>query len=383
MNFNSTHLHRADHPAWRQEPDYNPEVTTGLAAAYAAIQHAPDRIASFREAGYQVLALVDRPMCPQQRMNACYVLGMAHAADEEFPQAWRWLDQAVELACTLDDRPAQTDLLFLRGPVAERMDLDRVALDDYRIALDLHKTLRREDVAVGDRARELHLLVWAARYAILEEEYVLTRRLLATARRVAHHVVAAPGTIAHHDWVWAAYLDACGQADRALQPALRAVDAAARDGSEPYVVVRIHAFAARLATDLAATHEGSSIGRLTHLEMADHCLRAARRICAPNDRSGRGFIEMRQARIDALHGRGDQAAERIGATEQLARELDDGPLLIQALTVEGHILADRREGWEAALDQYRAALAISTERGLPYAALLARRALRQIEEQLS
>jgi hypothetical protein len=80
-----THLHRADNPTWHQEPDYNPDVATHLAAAYATIQRAPDRIAGFREAGYQVIAFGDLPMCRQQRMNVCYLLGMAHAADSNSP----------------------------------------------------------------------------------------------------------------------------------------------------------------------------------------------------------------------------------------------------------------------------------------------------------
>jgi tetratricopeptide (TPR) repeat protein len=377
------HLHRIDHPAWREEPDYNPDVTPRLAAAYATIQQVPDRIASFRDAGYQIIALGDLPMCRQQRMNVCYLLGMAHAADEEYSHAWRWLDQAVTLARALDDRLAQIDLLFLRGPVAQRMDLYHVALDDYRAALDLHTTLRREHLAV-DRTQELHLLVVAAGYALSQEEYALTRRLLSTARRVARRVAvaAAPGTIAHHAWVRAAYLDACGDTERALQPALRATTTAAQDGVDAYVVVRIHAFAARLATDLAVTHAEHSVARSTQLGMAAHCLRAARRALAPNDRAGKGYIEMRQARLDALHGRAAHALERIDGVEQRARALDDGPLLIYALTVHGQILEERPDDWEAALLQYREALALSSARGLPFAGLLARRALRRLEERL-
>jgi hypothetical protein len=133
---------------------------------------------------------------------------------------------------------------------------------------------------------------------------------------------------------------------------------------------------------MAATHDLDSVGRLSYLDMAARCLRAARRALAPNDRAGRGFIAIRQARLDALRGRRACALERVVTVEQFARELDDGPLLIQALTVQGHILAERREDWETALRLYREAQALATERGTPFAALHAWRALRQLEEML-
>jgi tetratricopeptide (TPR) repeat protein len=357
-------------------------VTAALTSAYATIQRVPDRIASFREAGYQVVALNDRQMSPQQHLNVCYLLAIAYAADEEYAQALHWLDGALEVARTLEDVAAEADLLFLRGPVAQRLDRYDQALDDYRTALALQTTLRREQPAAVDRAQELHLLVVAAAYALTQEEYALTRRLLVAARRVARHVGAAPGTLAYHDWIWAGYLDAHGQLERALQPALRAVTTAAEDGTEPYMVVRIGAFAARLAADLAATYPAQSVGRSTYVHMAASCLQVARRALAPTDRAGRGFLEVRQARLDALHGRETQALERIGAAEQLARELDDAPLLSQALTMHGHLLAERREGSEAALRLYREALALADARKVPYAAMPARRALRQLEERL-
>jgi tetratricopeptide (TPR) repeat protein len=377
----SSHLHRSDHPAWHQEPEYNPTVTTRLAAAYAAIQRVPDRIASFREAGYQVIALGDLPMCRQQRMNIYYLLGMAHAADDEYSQALPWLDRAVELASALDDQAAQADLLFLRGPVAQRLDLYSAALDDYRVALHLRRTLNREHPLL-DREQELHLLVVAASFALSQEEFALTKNLLNEARHLARGVVAAPFVVAVHDWTWAGYMDACGYPERALQVALRGAAAAAQGGVSPYVVVRIYALAARLAADLGATHEERSVGRLSHLEMASRCVRAARRALASNDRSGKGYIQMYQARLDALRQREARALERIAAAEQLAYNLDDGHLLIHALTVHGHILAERREGREAALSHYRKAQVLAEERGTPCFGLSARRALRRLEELL-
>lgn len=376
-------LHRADHPSWRRDSDYNPDVRAPLATAYALIRRGPDRVASFREAGYRVLALRDRPMSPQQRMNACYILGMAHAADDEYPQAMPWLDRAVALARALGDGPAEADLLFLRGSVAQRMDHYGRALHDYRVALDLHATLRRDlrgEHPAVDREQELLLLVWAAGYALTQEEYALTRRLLSAARRAARGVAAAPSAVAYHDWFRATYLEARGQPERALQAALRAAATSAQEGAEPYAVVLIHAFVARLAADLAATHGDGSVGRVAHLEMAALSLRAARRALAPNDRSGPGFIETRQARLDSLRGREVRALERIRTAEQLARQLGDGPLLVQALTVHGQILERRPESWGAALGAYRDADVISRERGFPLGGLPARRALRRLEE---
>jgi tetratricopeptide (TPR) repeat protein len=385
---NVSHLHRADHPAWHQEPDYNPEVATHLATAYATIQQVPDRTARFREAGGQVVALGELPLCRQQRLNVCYLLGMAHAVNNAYAEALVWLDRAVALARALHDQSALAELLFLRGPVNQRLNRYADALDDYGLALDLHRALHRGQPVV-DHAQELHLLVVAAAYAATQERYSLVRHMLSAARGAARHVPMAPGTAAVHDWVWAAYLDARGRRERALQLALRAVEqaTAAQDGSgrntnEPYVVVRICAFAARVATDLAATHADESLGRITHLDMATRCLRAARRALAPADRAGRGHLAMRQARIDALRHREAKALERIEAAERLARELDDPMLLIQALTVHGHILAQCRESWEAALRTYREARVIAAERGVPGGAVQAKHALRRLEEQL-
>jgi hypothetical protein len=71
-----------------------------------------------------------------------------------------WLDRA--LARELDDDTAQADLPFLRGPVAQRMDLYARALDDYRVALHLHRTLDRvvgREPSVLDRGQKLYLFV--------------------------------------------------------------------------------------------------------------------------------------------------------------------------------------------------------------------------------
>jgi hypothetical protein len=376
-------LHSADHPAWRQERDYNPDLAPRLAAAYASIRRAPDRVASFREAGYHAVTLRDLPMCRQQRMNVCYLLGMAHAADDEYAQASAWLDGAVVLARALGDRSALVDLLYLRGLIALRMNLYSQALDDHRIALKLHRTLGRESVAV-DGEQELQLLIAAAGFALSQEEFTLTRRLLSAARRVARRVAAAPSIVAYHDYVWAAYLEACGHPERALQPALRAVAAAAQNDSGAYYVVYMNTFAAHVATNLAATHEERSVGRVTHLDMASRCLRAARRSLEPHDRAGKGYIEIRQARLDALRAghRAARALERVGAVEQLAREIGDGQLIAHALTVHGQILEERYRDWEGALRRYREAQASAADCGIPHAGLPARRALRRLEEQL-
>jgi hypothetical protein len=82
-------------------------------------------------------------------------------------------------------------------------------------------------------------------------------------------------------------------------------------GSEPYITVRIGAFAARVAADLAATHADGSIGRITHLDMASRCLRAARRALTPHDRVGRGHVAIRQAHLDAQRGQEARALERV------------------------------------------------------------------------
>jgi tetratricopeptide (TPR) repeat protein len=377
-----THLHRADHPTWHLEPDYNSDAMPLLARAYATLQHIPDRIISFREAGYHVAALGDLSLCRQQRMNVCYLLALAHAADSEYAQALPRLDRAVVLARALDDPSALADLLFLRGPVLQRLNRYADALEDYRAALDLHRALHREQPVV-DREHELHLLVMAAVYAATQENYVLVRRLLSAARAAARHVPMAPATAAIHDWTWAAYLDARGRPARALQLALRAVDLATQDdSSEPYIVLRICGFAARLAADMAATHAEQSVGRLAHIEMATRCLWAARRALAPHDRAGQGHLAIRQARLDALRGQEAEALERVARAEQLAREVPDSTLLLQAMTVRGHILAQHRASWEAALQTYREVQVLATERGVPGGAVQAKRALRRLEEQM-
>jgi tetratricopeptide (TPR) repeat protein len=186
LSSNESHLHCADHPAWRHEPDYNAAIAPHLARAYATIRQVPDRVASYREAGYHVITLRDLAMCRQQRLNVCYVLGMAHSADDEYPDALPWLDRAVVLARALADQSAQADLLYLRGLVAYRMNRCRDALDDYRVALRLHRRLRRDlrgEATALDGEQELHLLIAAAGFALTQEDYDLTRRLLSAARR--------------------------------------------------------------------------------------------------------------------------------------------------------------------------------------------------------
>jgi tetratricopeptide (TPR) repeat protein len=377
-----SHLHTADHPAWQEDPDYNPDVTPHLTAAYTAIQRVPDRIASFREAGYHVIPMRNVPMCRQQRMNVCYLLAVVHAADNEYAQALPWLDQAVALAHALDDQSAEADLLYLRGSVTQRMNRFGHALDNYRAALDLRRTLRQERLLV-DREQELLLMVKAAANALTQGDYALTRNLLFAARRAARQVSDVPRAfVLGHDWTWAGYLEARGHPERALQPALRAAATASQDGGEPYYTVRLHSFAARLATDLAVTHEDGSIGRITQMNMASYCLRTARQALEPTDRTGKGVIEMRQARLDALRHQPSRALQRIAGAEEVARAFGDDLLLVQALTVHGQILAEQRETWTTALCLYREAQAIATERGMPYTGLPAWRAMRQLEELL-
>jgi tetratricopeptide (TPR) repeat protein len=374
-----TDLHCADHPHWGQEPDYNPDVKASLGAAYAFIKRAPDRIAGFREAGYQVAALRGSPMCSQQRMNACYILALAYSADDEYLQALSALDQALDAAHTLCDRPAQIDLLFLRGFISQRIGRFDHALQDYRDGLALHSELRRAHFPV-DHEQELMLLVGAAAFALVQEDYELSSRLFQAARRAARHVPTAPLTVTYHDWAWAVYLHARGKSERALQVALRAADALSRVGGNPHSLVLTHVFIARIALDLAATHPTDSIGRLTHLKAAGLSIRQARQSLAPNNPSGKGYIQIRQARLDSLSGREARALDRVRAAEQLARQVGDNILLVQALTVHGHVLAQRDDSWQAALSQYRQALAISEGSPFPLEGLPARRALRRLEE---
>lgn len=372
-------LHRTDHPKWQHEPDYNPEAQTPLATAYAIIKQARDRVSGFREAGYQVILLRDMPMCAQQRMNAWYILAMAYAADDEYAQALLWLDQALDLARVLCDRLAQIDLLFLRGFISQRVGRFDHALQDYRDALAIHTELRRERLPV-DHEQELMLLIGAAGFALMQEDYELTSRLLSVARRAARRAPEATLVATYHDWLWAVYLHARGKSERALQHALHSAEALSREGGNPHSIVLIHVFTARIALDLAATHQEDSIGRLAHLKMTALSLRKARRALAPNNLSGKGYIQVRQARLDSLCGREERALDRIQAAEQLARQIGDDALLVQALTVHGHVLAQHDDSRDAALRQYREALAISENSSFPLEGLPARRALRHLEE---
>ncbi|HEV8191508.1 MAG TPA: hypothetical protein VGP82_08485 [Ktedonobacterales bacterium] len=372
-------LHRADHQDWWQDLNYNSELKAPLTMAYAIVQQAPARMQSFREAGYQVIAFRDTPMCARQRMNICYILAMAHAADDEYSQAMSWLDQAMDVAYALGDRGAQIDLYFLRGFIRQRIDQYDYALDDYREALALHAKQRQEHHHL-DREQELILLIGAAGFALKQEDYELTRRLFSRIRRAARRVPVSPLVAAWHDWFWGLYLHARGKSERALHQALHAAAAFTQADGSPHDVVLIHVFAARVALDIAATHKPDSIGRLGHLKMAALSIRGARQALASNNLAGKGYIQVRQAYLDALSGREARALERIAGAEQLARELGDNTLLVQALTVHGHILAQQPDAWNTALIQYRQALAISESSAFPLEGLPARRAVRRMEE---
>jgi tetratricopeptide (TPR) repeat protein len=376
---NSSDLHLADQPDWWQDPNYNSELKVPLTRAYAIVQQAPADMLSFREAGYQVIAYCDVPMCDRQRMNVYYILAMAHAADSEYSEAMAWLDRAMEIAHALGDRGAQLDLFFLRGFILQRTDQYDYALHDYREALRLHAEQRREHLHL-DREQELILLIGAAAFALKQEDYVLTRRLFTIVRRAARRVPVSPLTAAWHDWFWALYLHARGKSERALHQALRAAVAFTQADGSPHDVVLIHVFAARVALDIAATHEADSIGRLGHLKMAALSIHRAKQALGANDLSGKGYIQARLAYLDALSGREARALERIAGAELLARDLSDDTLLVQALTAHGHILAQHPDAWQSALAQYRQALAISEPSSFPLEGLPARRAVRRLEE---
>src|SRR5690348_7600683 len=175
MGSNSA-LHLADHSDWWQEPGYNSDLKAPLTKAYMAIQQAPEHVLGYREAGYQVVAYRDEPMCTSQRMNVCYILAMAHAADDEHPEAVTWLDQALDCAHALGDRLAQVDLLFLRGFILQRIGRYDLALDDYREALTLLAKQRRERLPL-DQEQELIFLIGAAGFALKEEDYRLASHL--------------------------------------------------------------------------------------------------------------------------------------------------------------------------------------------------------------
>ncbi len=378
MGSNSA-LHLADHSDWWQDPDYNPNLKARLTKAYVAIQKAPESVLGFREAGYEVLAYRDEPMCARQRMNVCYILAMAHAADDEHRQAVIWLDQALDIAHALGDRLAQIDLFFLRGFILQRIGRYDLALHDYREALTLLAKQRQERLPL-DREQELIFLIGAAGFALKQEDYRLASHLLSVVRHGARHVPVSPLVVAWHDWFWALYLHARGKSERALQQALHAAEAFTQAAGGPHDVVLIHVFAARVALDMAATHDAGSIGRLAHLHMATLSLRKAQHALDSNDLSGKGYIMVRRAYHDALSGREVRALDRIHAAERLARKIGDDELLVQVLTVYGHILAQHQDSWDAALTRYRQALAISEPSAFSLDGLPARRAVRRLEE---
>jgi tetratricopeptide (TPR) repeat protein len=375
-------LYLADHSNWHGAPDYNPDVKTSLTLAYARIKQTSVQIFAFREAGYHVVPFHHTAMCAQQRMNVSYILAMAYSADDDYQQALEQLDRSLLLAQELDDPLAQVDLLFLHGVIMQRIARFDQALLDYSTALALQAKLRREHIPV-DREQELSLIIGAAGFALMQEDYELTGQLFTLARRVARHVPQSDLTVAYHDWLWAVYLHARGKSARALQVALQVADTFSRLDGNPHSIVLVYVFTARIALDIAATHAQASIGRQAHLKIAALCLRKATQARLPNNRSGQGYLLARQAYLDALSGRGQRARERIEAAERLAREVGDDVLLVQVLTAHGHVLAQRPDTWEAALDQYRQALDISEHSAFPLEGLPARRAVRQLEEMHS
>ncbi len=126
-------------------------------------------------------------MARRQRLHMCFILASAYGAMGAFGEALNWTDDALLLACRLNDTAAQLELLALHASIDRSLVQFEALISDRRDCLRLFDR-RREQLGRDDPAAPLHMPPRLETYAYFTAQPSLAMRTVPPACTMAASV---------------------------------------------------------------------------------------------------------------------------------------------------------------------------------------------------
>jgi tetratricopeptide (TPR) repeat protein len=377
-----------DDPSWRADPAYSCDVAAVLISGYKRLHAGNQSTDTYAAVLPGLLAAHGKTMAPIQRQHLSYILAHCWSALYEFPDAIRYLDDALALSATLDDTPGIAECAYLRGSTNFiRLALGDASLDHLLCLQALREA--RDSINTGDHplpasrpdpSLELYALLGRATAEVLLAHNDVAAHLLDEAARFVNLAPHPQREAATLTWRRALILRWSGAPGRALPLAIEAAQLLALDGS-PEHLGRIHGVIADIALDLAdlfADLQPDVTARDAHLRLAatsiDRSLALAR---VSDDPAGEGLALLSLARLRRLAGQHRARLSLIEDVARTARRRYDPALLGQSYIAMGHELASRGHP-DQARNRFTAARQLLEDTDLRAIDVLAERALHNL-----
>jgi tetratricopeptide (TPR) repeat protein len=346
----NTWLDFPDDPDTHGDPAFSAWVAKRLWNAYWALTRR-----QYDEAHEHARQCVRVSRAPRQRTRALYALAMSLAADYDFAPAVDSLDEALDLALTLDASGPCIQLSYLHGACDVGLKRFDQAKQYREVALDTLRQLAR--TGPTDRAFELDILHKLANHNFMLARHEECARNLKQARRLAVQSPKYKLDMANIEWNTALLSRWRGDPWSALGHAVRAAEVIMQIGSVPSQG-RIQGVIADIAMDIADTFPVGTLltGRDQYLEVAGpYALRAVALAQRAHDPLGEGMALLTQARYHRMVRRNENRMPVYKRVAQIAWRERDMSVLGQAYTAQGdELLAHQHR--EQATNCYRKAL---------------------------
>jgi tetratricopeptide (TPR) repeat protein len=371
-----------DAPAWHTSTGYSHEARVALQNAYAAMRMAQQDPDAYRRAYVAVIPLRANKLCLQQRMNSEFILAQAYASEEDLAEAAASAETALEVAYMLKDKPAEVELQYLRGNVADAELQIGQARDYYTASLQTLRSLAVDATPI-DPTYELTLLIrstamsfemanYDAAYKYLAEALILRDSWLPEAQKESAYMV----------WLGAQLLRWQGGLNEALPTAMTAADQLLTSGP-PMMAGRMQTVVAETALDLADTFARQDVpgGRQAFASLAAPYARRARRLARETgDQIGTLLARLAIARGNRLLGSPSGRIQAVDTIVRAAKRAGDDAVLGRALTILGEEFEAGLQ-IDAACDCYQRAWRLLESHQLYAMALMPHRAFLRLNEQ--
>ncbi|HEX8037253.1 MAG TPA: hypothetical protein VF510_25585 [Ktedonobacterales bacterium] len=359
MPFRST-LTQWDNPSWHTERNYSASVASAFKDIHRLLAPSAKELSAYLRAHDALLRLVHTPMSAHQREHLFYLLGMGDAAGGRYKDAHSSLDQALNLALTLNEPGDACQLLIFRASVFRGLLKVGEAAADLRTCLstwgkyaeDTGKAL--SDVI--DPAVRLEVYARLAGDAFYQADYAGAQEAVDQGRALLRLVRSHALEKATLDWTQSLLCSVGKKPDYALELALHANEGYARQSAPSRI--RSHVLVAGAALDRAESMTDRTRSRALIQKQALPYLDSAKRLAhIVDDNAGLGLTILLGARASRLLGYDEIRERQIEPVIHLARRLDDETLLAQAHTALGDEYASQGK-FSRALSAYRDALGV-------------------------
>ena len=353
---------RWDDVSWHSEPDYSRAAVPVLKAGHLTLGKSPKNRATYLKIFNTLVGLLDVPLCAHQREHLTFLLSTGLMADQEYIGALFHLNEAIDLALSLDELGDACELLQMRASALRAISKFKEASGDLYDCMSIwneYALQTGDDInqLVGPE-RQLHVITQLAGYEYFAARFEDARELISQGRMLLP-VIADEASRAEFaatlEWAEALLYRMQGKPELALQSALAAHQHYAVV-THPASRLRLHFLVAAAALDIAETlPAGASRDEVLATHALPHVRLGEGLMDDAHDPAGSDMALLARIRVSRLLQYDENRVSRIEAIVHHARDIGDEAVLAEALTALGDEFAALDKINEA-MSYYRDAL---------------------------